>query len=189
MITPVHITSVMCTDSDGYSWETFWKVAGGIVLAAVAVAIVVATGGGALVALAAAGGGYLVGSNIATLIESGVYVANSDVKAMEQEQAENILAGDTTVGLCREDKLSLIYYLQESYPDRYADWTTSQMLREYEYHDRVFNSFTRMGIEPNKSGNWFERTAYSAKYVEFEDPQTPTTYFRLFVGNAWPFGG
>ncbi|MGD9909850.1 MAG: RHS repeat-associated core domain-containing protein [Candidatus Izemoplasmatales bacterium] len=179
---------VMYLDSDGYSWTTFWKVAGGLAVAAVAVVIVVATGGGALVAVAAAGAGYLLGSNVATVVESEIYINNSDVSTMDKDKAESILRGNNTTGLSREEKLSFILYLQNQYSDQYSDWTTGQMLREFEYHDRLYNSLTSLRFDSNINGNWFEQQVYRAQYVDFETTQTPKTYFRRILGNAWPFG-
>jgi hypothetical protein len=179
---------VMYTDNTGHSWETFWKVAGGLAVAAVAVAIVVSAGRSALLAVAAAGGGYLLGSNIATVIEYEIYINNSDASTMDKAMAESILRGNNTTGLSREEKLSYILYLQNQYSNQYSNWTTGQMLREFEYHDRIYNSFTSLGVESDINGNWFEQQVYRAQYVDFETTQTPKTFIRRILGNAWPFG-
>lgn len=46
----------MYTDSDGNTWETFWKIAGGIAGAAVCVALVVISQGNLLAEVVAARG-------------------------------------------------------------------------------------------------------------------------------------
>ncbi|PKK99092.1 MAG: hypothetical protein CVV57_04600 [Tenericutes bacterium HGW-Tenericutes-2] len=180
---------IMGYDPTGmFNWGIFWKVTGGVVGAVVATVIVAASGGTTIPIIIAITSGYIIGSNIATVIESEIYINNSDVSSMDSARAEELLSGNDTTGLSRDEKLGFIYYLQENYSDRYSNWTTGEMLREFEYHDRLYNSFSCLGFESDINGNWIERQVYKAQYVDFETTQTTKTYIRRIFGNAWPFG-
>jgi hypothetical protein len=64
----------------------------------------------------------------------------------------------------------------------YADhWSEDQMLREFEYHDRVYNvSSNILGIPDS------DFPSSNTVYVDFECKQTLRTYVFRFFGNLIP---
>ena len=168
----------MYTDSDG-NMATWLKLAF-VAVAVVAVAvIVIAVFGIAVVATATLA--YAVGSNIGKVNDSKEYVNNNDVAAMDSVKFNTIQKIGNTTGLNREDKLAYIRrYLIEN--PEYADyWSEAQMLREFEYHDRVYNiSYNWLGISNDES------PSSNTIYVDFEKPQTIRTYVFRFFGNMIP---
>ena len=131
--------------------------------------------------------GYLVGSNVATIIETNVYVKNHDIPAMEPDRALEIIDNKDSTGLTRDEKISFINYIRENNDTVAENWTTAQMLREFEYHESFYNTLTFFGVEADEEGEGIDYTAFRLRYVDFEPEQTTETYLRRFIGNAWPW--
>jgi uncharacterized protein YdgA (DUF945 family) len=116
----------MCT----LNWGAFWKVAVGIAVAVVAVTVAVASGRSALAIGTALVGGYAIGSNVATVIESNIYVKNNKTEAMSESEFESVNSKEKTIGLSRVEKLQYIRYIRGYDSTISNNWSESQMLRE-----------------------------------------------------------
>ena len=121
--------------------------------------------------------------NIYAVVESNIYVKNSDVEAMEAEEYKRISKADDTTGLSREEKLSYIraFRLDEDNKRKCENWSEAQMLREYEYHDKGFKLAVLFGSDPDIEDSVADRF----QHVDFEENQTIGTYVKRYIGNLF----
>ena len=165
---------VMYTDEEGY-FPTWLKLA----LVAVAVAVVsVITG--PVMAL-----GYAIGSNIAEVNQTEKFISdNNDIGAMTEDEYQQAIADGKTIGLSEAEKLAYIRYLREygeNAAKLSANWTEGQMLREFNYHDKVYNiSSSWLGIPDSES------PSSNTMFVDFEPTQSARSYLFRFFGNMIP---
>ena len=165
-----------------WNWGRFWKITGGVVGAALAVTLVVATGGTALAIGATLVGGYTIGSNVATVIDSNIYVKiNKDIEPMKEDRYNEIMISEdpSTVGLSRNEKLQYIKLIRDHDSTILNNWTEAEMLREFEYHDRGYYLGNFLGTFD------FLDLEGRGKAVGFEPEQNLKTYGRRIVGNTW----
>lgn len=169
---------IMNVDSNGYM-ATWLKLAFVAVAVVAVTAVAVAAVGINVVVVATVV--YAVGSNVAAVIDSKKYCDNSDVEAMDAERFQEIEISDKTVGLSREEKLAYIRYLRAGDEALRDNWTEAEMLREFEYHDKVyFISSNILGIPDSDS------PSSNTMKVDFEAEQTLRTYLFRFFGNMIP---
>ncbi len=126
--------------------------------------------GGVPGAIAGAIVGGVVGVELATVIETETYVANSTA------EAKNFGNVDETYSMTREDAMSYIRYLRKNNSTLRENWTEGEMLREWEYHKRSYPFLRVFGEEKDSLGG-------RAKTVDFEEEQNGKTYFYRFIGN------
>ncbi len=169
---------IMNVDSNGYM-ATWLKLAFVAVAVVAVTAVAVAAVGINVVVVATVV--YAVGSNVVAVVDSKKYCDNSDVEAMDAERFKEIQDSKKTVGLSREEKLAYIRYLRAGNEDLRENWTEAEMLREFEYHDKVyFISSNILGIPDS------DTPSFNTKKVDFETEQTLRTYLFRFFGNMIP---
>ncbi|MBU1020069.1 MAG: hypothetical protein KJ847_02550 [Firmicutes bacterium] len=82
------------------------------------------------------------------------------------------------------EKLAYIRYLRKNGDNAAVlceNWTEGQMLREFNYHDKVYDiSYNWLGIPDEQS------PSLDTKFVDYEYPQTARSYIFRFIGNMIP---
>ena len=129
--------------------------------------------------------GYAIISNVASVIESKIIVANSTVEPMNGDDYNYYKADDTpTYGLSTQEKVAYIKAYRDDAENEKTtqNWSEAEMLRELNYHEDAYPIVVFFGSDPNVDNSWADRL----EHVDFEKEQTFTTYLRRFLGNMIP---